>query len=169
MGACCLPRTPGALSIPRKHRSYQSHGLRHKQAGHEKYCVTQHWSSDDGCHHKGELSPALKLHPGTCPAQEQTPGQPYLRTRRNSYKEQCTQGSRAAPLLCSGSPLTYPLHCGSVADCRYKHRSKGSCSEPNASTPTTTGLNPCTTPPSVPAAQLILSTAALWTCLYCLC
>lgn len=63
MGACCQPRPPGALSIPRKHRSCQSHGLGHKQAGHEKYYVTQRWSSDDGYHLKGEPCPTLKLHP----------------------------------------------------------------------------------------------------------
>ena len=120
--------------------------------------------SDDNCPHKGEPIPALKLQPGACPALVQHLESPdsvqqEIPTKDNAHKAAQQQHS----FLCSGSLLIYHLHCGSVTGCISKYKSKGSCSEPNASTqkPSLGHLNPCGLLPSVLlAAQFSLSTAA---------
>lgn len=82
---------------------------------------SQCWSSDDGCPHKGEPSPALKLYPGACLAPVQhleslDSAQEEIPKKDNAHKA----AQQHHFLLCSGFLLIYPLHCGSVADCRSK-------------------------------------------------
>lgn len=104
-----------------------------KQAGHKKYCLALSTGPQVAAAPTMD-SLALLQNASQEHVQPQCNTWRALTQHNKKFLQRTTHTRQHNSLLCSGSLLIYPLHCGSVSDCTTKYKSKGSCSNPYNST-----------------------------------